>query len=114
MHSKLIRDVDKLDIIYLLGYLKEYDIDVTDDEITKEVIDSTKKHESLSRKYVKNSNDEIVIKFAFAFDIYNDVCLNEMKDNLKYYYDRVNKDNKYKEIYEEVIKYIDERMNKKC
>lgn len=114
MHSKLIRDVDKLDIIYLLGYLKEYDINVTDDEITKEVIDSTKRHESLSRKYVKNGNDEIVIKFAFAFDIYNDVCLNEMKDNLKYYYDRVNKDNKYKEIYEEVIKYIDERMNKKC
>ena len=112
MHSKLIRDIDKLDIIYLLGYLNEYTIKVTDEDISKEVLNCIKKHESLSRKYVKNSNDEFVIKFAFAFDIYNDICLEEMKKNLKYYYDRINVDNKFKEIYEEVIKYINERIDK--
>jgi uncharacterized protein YutE (UPF0331/DUF86 family) len=47
----------------------------------------------------------------FVFDINNDVILEEFKDNLSHLYDKVNKE-KFYEIYEEIIKYIDERIDK--
>lgn len=38
--------------------------------------------------------------------------LEEFKNNLKYYYERVNKYNIFDEIYSEINNYIDERMSK--
>lgn len=112
MHAKLIRDTDKLDIIYLEGYLKEYDIEPTDEEITDEVLKEFNNHQSILKESRKNKNDNIVLTFSFAFDINYDECLEEFKTNFKYFYDRVEKDDIFKNIYEEVIKYIDERIDK--
>lgn len=111
MHAKLIRDTDKLDIVYLLGFLKIYNTKATDEEISKEVLNSFYKHESILSKYKKNKNDKIVGHFAFVFDINNDICLEELKNNYKYYYEQVGS-NKFKDIYDEVIKYINERIDK--
>lgn len=110
-HAKLIRDSDKVDIIYLLGYLKELNQKGTDESITKEILDSIKKHEEISREYIQNKNDHIALQFAFVFDINNDICLPDMKKNLEYFYRQVEVGSTFKEIYEEVQKYIKERMN---
>lgn len=109
-HTKLIRDSDKVDIIYLLGYLKELNQKGIDKPITKEIIDSIKKHEEISRKYIQNKNDHIALQFAFVFDVNNDICLPDMRKNLEYFYKQVEVGNTFKEIYEEVQKYIEERM----
>ena len=42
--AKLIRDIDKLDIIYLYGYLDEINMRETDVEINPVIIDNIKKH----------------------------------------------------------------------
>ena len=112
MHAKLIRDTDKLDIIYLMGYLKEYDIETTDDNISEEVLNEFNNHKSILKESRKNKNDYIVLMFSFAFDINYDECLEEFKTNFKYYYDRVEKNNKFKNIYNETIKYINERIGR--
>ena len=109
-HAKLIRDMDKLDIVYLLGYLKDFNTKATNDNISEEFVNSIKNHHSLLYKYRKNPNDDIVIKFGYVFDIYNDICLIEMKDNLNHYYEQIGNKEKFEEIYLEVMKYIDERI----
>lgn len=111
MHAKLIRDTDKLDIIYLYGYLNELNLKADSSEITKEVIDSIKKHVTIDRKYTKTKNDRLAISFAFAFDIYNDICLEELKVNLYNFYKQIDGVEKFKDIYNEIINYIDERID---
>ena len=109
--AKLIRDIDKLDIIYLLGVLGIGLYKNVDDEITPEVREFVTNHETVNVTYCKNPNDWTTAQFAFVFNIYNDVILEEYKDNLKSLYGRVNKEI-FKDIYEDVIKYIDERIDK--
>ena len=109
--TKLIRDIDKLDIIYLLGYLKLNMYKDAPYEITPEVKEYVFNHETVDVTKCLNDNDWTVAQFAFVFDVNNDVILKEYKKNLEYYYERINKE-RFKEIYIEIIKYIDERIDK--
>lgn len=108
--AKLIRDIDKLDIIYLLGYLRLNMYKDAPCDITKEVNDYIFRHETVDVTKCKNDNDWTTAQFAFVFDINNDVILEEYKKNLEYYYERINKE-RFKDIYNEIIKYIDERID---
>lgn len=110
--AKLIRDIDKLDIIYLYGYLDEINMRETDVEINPVIIDNIKKHKLSLKKEEKTINDSIALSFAFAFDINYDVVLDELKTNMKYFYERINTKNKFEDIFKEINKYIDERKNK--
>lgn len=110
MFTKLIRDIDKLDIVYLLGYLGLHMYKDVSEEITPVVREYIFNHETVDVTKCLNDNDWTTAQFAFVFDINNDVILREYKDNLKYLYDRVNKD-RFKEIYEEIINYLDERID---
>ena len=112
MHAKLIRDTDKLDIVYLEGFLDEYDVRSTKEDITPLVKEKTLNHEEILHEQKKNKNDSIATTFAFAFDINNDIVLEELKQNYKYFYEVMDVNNKFEEIYNEVIKYIDERIDK--
>lgn len=111
MHAKLIRDADKIDIIYLMGNKDEYDSTVINEPITKEVLECIKQHKTINREYCKNKNDRIAVYFAFVFDINNDVCLEKLKEYYKTYYKKLNSKEIFEEVYEEVIKYIDERID---
>ena len=110
--AKLIRDIDKMDIIYLLGYLSELDTKPSNDLINPKIINSIKNHELSNYKYIKNINDSIALKFAYTYDINYDECLEEFKQNLYYFYKQINFDERFKEIFETVNKYIDERIDK--
>ena len=110
MFAKLIRDIDKLDIIYLLGYLGLHLYKDVNADITGDVKNYVINHETVDVTKCMNENDWTTAQFAFVFDINNNIILNEYKDNLSYLYERVNKD-RFKEIYEETIKYIDERID---
>jgi len=113
MHAKLIRDVDKIDILYFMGYYKEYKIIASDEPVTDEVKEYIYKHESVPKIKRKNSNDKIATTFAFVYDINYDICLEEVKKNIEYYYNAIDKKEIFKDIYEDVIKYIDERINER-
>ena len=110
-HAKLIRDIDKLDIIFIFGYLNDFRLEMTNDKITSKVMESVKRHTSVNLQECQNPNDHIAAKLAFTYDINYDICFDKLKDNLEKFYQRLNKDI-FKEAYEEVKKYIDERTDK--
>lgn len=111
--ANLIRDVDKLDIMYLLGVLGDLNKKINRElEITPEVKKCVFEHEAVDNKIVNNYNDRLVVQFAFVFDINNDLILKEYKEYFMAYYKQLEDDGRFKDIYEEVIKYIDERILK--
>ena len=109
--AKFIRDVDKLDIIYIEGTLDILHLRTTPDALSNEVVESIKKHISVDLKYVKNKNDHLALFFSYPFDINNDIMLEELKKHLINYYNTVDESNILKEVYKESIKYIDERID---
>ena len=113
MHAKLIRDTDKIDILYFLGTLGELDNKGVDEPITPEVKKTFYNRQTINHSIVKRRNDKYIQYFAFAYDINNDVCLNEFLDNLKVYYNRIEINNIFKEYLEEITKYVEERIRLK-
>ena len=110
MHAKLIRDTDKIDIIYLMGTLKQVKIKPIKARVNKKVLEGFYNHEQIDSSLIKNKNDDSVIRYAFAFDINNTICLKELRRNYKTYYE-VQKGNKDLDgVYKETLKYIKERL----
>lgn len=107
-HAKLIRDTDKTDImISAIGTIIEDDSTISD-----KVLETFKKHGIIDRRDVKTKSDTTVVQYAFIFDINNDAILKEYKTNFINFHKTIKNRDKFKEIYEEVIKYIDERIDK--
>jgi len=111
-HAKLIRDTDKIDILYLMGTLKETGKVIDDSKISKQVKNMILKRLTVPKESMKTKNDRFVNKLAFAYDMYYDCTLNELQDNMKAFYNDLKDNNELLEIYNEVNKYIDERTNK--
>ena len=107
--AKLIRDVDKLDIVYLLGYLGEYEANSNDEDISQKVVDDLLNNRPVDRRNEVSINDRIAVTFGLVYDINYDVVLSEIKRNYYYYYKRVN-NSKFKIIYDNINKYIDGRI----
>ena len=110
LHAKLIRDTDKLDILYNMAYLKQIKVISTDEEISPLVLEDVKNKRSVNNKHIKNENDKIVRTFTFAFNIYNDICLKEIKKYFEVIYENLEHKEKIKEVYDMVISYIEERI----
>jgi hypothetical protein len=110
MHAKLIRDTDKIDILYLLGTLKEVDNIIDDSIVNKEVIESINEHKTVYRDKMKTKNDRFANKLAFAYDIYYDCTLSEVKENLRAFYEEIKDNKELLGIFNTVNKYIDERI----
>lgn len=108
--AKLIRDADKVDIMYVLGYGKEIKEKGKDEVISNEVLEYINKHKLIPYTIPSNYNDRIVVQFAFTFDLNYDVVLSDYKHNLKGFYEQVENNNIFNDVYKEVNKYIDERM----
>ena len=109
MHAKLIRDTDKIDILYLLS---EMNLKSTKQPITKEVLDAVKEKRLVIKKDRKNLNDHIVTKFCFVYDINNNIIIPEIKKYYEAYYKKIN--NKlFKDVYNQIIEYLNERIDKK-
>jgi len=113
-HAKLIRDTDKIDILYLLGVLGELNNKPIDHEVSEDVLKIIMRGECVDKKYLKNMNDRYSLYFTFAFNIYHDECLEEFLSNMKAYYKRLGESKYFTEIYNYVVRYCEERMNKKC
>lgn len=110
--ANLIRDVDKLDIVYLTGYLGEYKCVANEEYISDNIKKCFELRKSINRREILNNNDNLAVSFAFVFDINNDVILKEFRQNIYYFYKRIGGINIFRDIYNEVIKYINERIDK--
>ena len=110
MHAKLIRDTDKLDIIYHMGFLKTASSYATNNPISKEVLNCIKNKTQILNQYKNNNNDKIISILAFTYNIYNNICLKELKRNLEEYYKYVDPNKYLINIYQKVINDIDNKL----
>ena len=109
--ARLIRDTDKLDILYIVGKLDLFNFRTKEYKLSKEVIKSVKEHKAVSKELVNNLNDDFALMLSFAFDINYDIVLDEVKENLKGFMKTINTNGTLDDVYKEVIKYIDERVD---
>ena len=112
LFSELIRDADKLDILYALGNkdIKET-INEDDSNITKEVKETFFNGKPVEKKLAKNKNDKIIIFFSFIFDIHLDITFDIIKTNK--YYQKIYKRLKNKEIFTPYIEYLNKYIAKR-
>lgn len=111
--AKLIRDADKLDILYALGQENILELKQDDKEITKALEEEFFSHKQGIIKNVNNLNDSIVIEFCYIYDI-NFNCTYELIAKEKYYdkiYERINRKDIFKKYLDYANKYIKERID---
>ena len=124
LHVKLIRDSDKVDIIYILTFDDQktlWDSDNLNKEIfSDEIYNEFIKDHNIIYKNRKTNADKLISQFAFAFDFNFDYGLKYIDEN-KYYeklYNRFNFEDektrkRFEEIYNLTEKYIKERLKEK-
>ena len=112
LFSKLIRDADKIDILYALGNSQIMEILKQDNEqITKEIENDFFNHKLVNLKDIKNSNDGLVAIFCYIYDINFKESYQIIYEN-KYYdkiYERINNKEIFKKYIEYINQYIKER-----
>ena len=112
LHSKIIRDADKIDIMNLVVNLGE--IKLSDDNlgVSKKVDESFRNHLSISHKDKLARNDSIIMMLAFVFDLNFDYSYRYYKDNnyIDLFYSKL----KNKDIFSEYIEIANGYIEGKC
>ena len=124
LHVKLIRDSDKVDIIYILTFDDQKTLwdsdDLNKETFSDDIYNEFIKDHNIIYKNRKTNADKLISQFAFAFDFNFDYGLKYIDEN-KYYdklYNRFNFEDektrkRFKEIYNLTKKYIKERLRAK-
>ena len=110
MHCRLIRDTDKIDIVYNWAHLGLINYAEDGSEISPKVLENLKNHKSISHGDVKTKSDRIAGTYAFVFDTNYDECLKEIKQYLDDKYESFQHKEVLKEMKEIVDNYVDERL----
>ena len=98
LFTKIIRDADKLDILYL--YIdKEIDLELDEKEFSPNVYEKLLRGETMNRKEIKTKTDRLSVSLGFVYDI-------NFKESFKFL--------KEKKYYDKIIKiYQDKTKNEK-
>lgn len=111
MYAKIIRDADKLDILYSFSILRSFELNNDDsyirDSYKKMIYDNI---QILSENVTKN--EKILIFLGFVFDIYYKCSLEKIIKDRYYQIIFDNLDNKelFKDMFDHIIKYSENKL----
>lgn len=113
LHSKIIRDADKIDIIYNVTDLGQIKLNDDDSEISEKVKESFYKENIVSKKDKKTHNDSIMVMFAFVFDLNFKYSYEYFRENdfINKMYNKLRNKSIFKEYVDELNKYIEGKCN---
>lgn len=105
---KVLRDADKLDILYLIS-IKAIPLIESNDKISSKVEIAFINKKSIDKKDIKNSNDSIILRFAFVFDLNYKYSFEYLKRYrlIDKIYNNLNNKEMFKPYVEIVNNYID-------
>ena len=92
LHCKIVRDADKLDILYAFSTNRLLELQEDDGEINPQIKEDFFEHKETLNKEIKSKNDRIISMFALCFDlnydyskerVYNEDYLGKMLEHLK-------------------------------
>ena len=120
LHAQIIRDADKIDILYLLTFEDKQAAwekdDLSNDKITDEIYREFMENKKIDYKKIKTNADLLVCHFAYAYDLNFKETYKIIKENK--YYDEIYKRHifndketmgRYNKIYEKVKQYLEEK-----
>ncbi len=112
LHSKIIRDADKLDILYAFGVLRVSELETDDTKISEEAKNNFFNKKQTKYEEVKTKNDRIIELISLVFDINFDYSIDIIKKKgyISSMYESIDNKEYFKEYFEFVNKYIDERI----
>lgn len=112
LQAKMIRDADKLDILYNIIHLGQITFEKTEEPISEVVKEHFWNHEPIARSEVKNSNDDVIKVLCFCYDFYYKKSLQYLKEQqyIEALMKRLNHDEMFQPYYQEIQKYIEERI----
>lgn len=121
LHAKIIRDSDKMDIMYVLSVDETkacYGVeDFTDQKFTESFYEAFFKNEELDYKDMNNEADVLIAHFAYIFNIYFEftykwILEHKYIDTMYNRYVFKDKDTmeKYTKLYNEAIRYLNSKL----
>jgi len=110
LFCKIIRDADKLDILYLLGLIEEKAKE-DDSEISKEVEKSFFENKLIKRNNNINLSDNVILKIAMIFDLNFEYSYKYIRENklIDKIFETLENKEKYKIYFDYIKNYIDEK-----
>ena len=108
MHSKIIRDADKIDILYSFSTNRLLELDEDDSPISETVREEFFSHKGVVKTNLINNNEKIIMLFALIFDL-NYEYSKERILNEKYIekmYNHLKNKSLFKPYRDEAIKYL--------
>lgn len=110
MHSKIIRDADKIDILYILAVLGEYPFKDDVNFISKEVDEEFLANKSVDNKNVKTLSDDILRILSFIYDINYDFTYKYILDNkfIEKLYEKITNKELFKKYFDHALEYMKE------
>jgi len=108
---KVIRDADKLDILYLAGsragFIKE-DNNIISDKVKEAFYN----HKQVDRRDIKCKNDTVLLQLAMIYDLNFKCSFKYLKEHnlIDKMFEKVEDKDRFKEYFEYIKKYIEERM----
>lgn len=112
LQSKIIRDADKIDIIYNASMLGQISINSDESNISDEVKQDFINYKNVYYAHKKTKNDRILTMLSFPFDLNFDYSFNYFKDNK--FIDKIYNKIDNKEIFEPYIEIINNYIEGKC
>lgn len=120
LHSKIIRDADKVDIIYMLSFENKETAwgnnNIDKEKISEEIYREFKEEKAICYDQRKTVVDNLVSHFAYVFDFNYDYALQMVKEKeyFKKIYERFDFEEKEtQEKIEEIYKIVEEFLEKR-
>jgi len=112
MHAKIIRDIDKIDIMYNAIFLGQIKVNSDNSPISDEVRRNFFENKSIEHSIKKTKNDNILTMIAFIFDLNYEYSAKYFKDNrfIELFNEKINND----KIFDTYIKYAINYLEGKC
>lgn len=112
LHAKIIRDADKIDLLYLLGE-EEIILEEDNSEVTDVIADAFWNFKEIDTLDCKTLSDKILFKMAFVFDINFLKSFEIMKKEklLDKFYNNLKYKEKYKTYYLHAKEFLDSKVS---
>lgn len=113
MLCQVIRDTDKLDLLYLIGE-GSIEENETNEPFSPQVKQDFIHHRSVKRTDVKNGNDFILLHLAFIFDLNYDYSFQYIYEKrlIEKIYNIIKDKERFEPYFKIAQKYIEERVIK--
>ena len=114
LHSKIVRDADKIDILYAFSTNRLLEVKEDDAEINPEIKESYFKHKQALSEKIESANDRVISMFSLVYDLNYDYSIDRVLEEkyLEKMLEHLKNKKLFKPYVDEAIKYMKGKLKK--